>query len=115
MPRIIALALLTTVLVASPSVADQRASITLSYRDINPNTPDGARLLLVRIEQAATTVCGGDPWKRQYKFDETIREAGDFQKCMAATVGQAVAAINVPLVRQAYDGYVRNSQTMAAR
>lgn len=77
------------------------ATIAVSSRGLDLNTRAGAREMLIQIQRAASTVCGGDPWKDRYTSDTPVR-LREYQKCMTETVSQAVSSLRAPLVHQFY-------------
>jgi UrcA family protein len=74
---------------ARPIETDDQAPahVTVSYADLNVNTPDGQAVLVARIHRAAEKVCGPEPDSRDLKRAEPYRQ------CTKQSVDAAVAAI----------------------
>lgn len=95
---------------ASPSVIRVAAAteavlrngaIVVSFRDLNIKKQDGARILLKRIEHAATRACGGDPMQRRYSTDTAIM-IREFNKCRSQAIAVSIANVGSPLLRRVY-------------
>jgi UrcA family protein len=66
---------------------DGQRSVTVSFRDLNLSTIEGATALYLRIRRAANHVCyGPEGWEEA------------FRSCRQAAIGDAVAKVNSPLL-----------------
>ena len=82
---------------ATPAVAaDEPRSTTVSYRDLNLSTIEGATALYQRLRQAATSVCD----ERGTGLDRYQA----WQACYRAAIADAVAKVNSPLLTSVYSG-----------
>lgn len=78
------------------SYPDQvRQDVSIRYEDLDLSKDQGARLMLSRIEQAATAACTL-PYEVSPEADEKAREA-----CREVAIRTAVARLNQPLVTAA--------------
>jgi UrcA family protein len=80
--------------------------ISVAYDDLNVSHPAGARILLARIEEAASVVCGGAPETSDLKMQMFYRT------CAQEATARAVSAVGQPLVAALYG---RPMQRVAAR
>lgn len=80
--------------------------ISVAYDDLNVSHPAGARVLLARIEAAASIVCGGVPETSDLKMQMFYRS------CARDATARAVAGVGQPLVAALYG---RPMQRVAAR
>lgn len=83
---------------AAPASADSSAgrSTTVSYRDLNLSTIDGATTLYHRLKVAARSVCeepGGG-----------LAAYQTWQSCYRAAIADAVTKVNSPLLTTLYKG-----------
>ncbi|MDR3526235.1 MAG: UrcA family protein [Rhizomicrobium sp.] len=79
-----------------------RKDVEVSYRDLNLSTDAGARTLLVRIQAAAASACGGAAaFYSSYSVAPSLA-AEEFATCRANAVNAAVNAIPAPLVHQIF-------------
>ncbi|MGQ0836408.1 MAG: UrcA family protein [Gammaproteobacteria bacterium] len=76
--------------VAGPA-SDEPPSVTIRYSHLDLAKPAGAESLYRRIQAAARTVCGVNKSKE-------LRQIVFAKDCYTATVANAVATINKPLV-----------------
>ena len=84
---------------ASPSAAQAPASdtasaqhsVTVSYRDLNLSTLDGATILYRRITGAARLACGEQGYG--------LFEQRHWESCVQNAIAGAVATVNNPLLR----------------
>jgi UrcA family protein len=88
-----------------PFVAEARpdanlvtSHIEVPYGDLNLSHPAGASMMLTRIKQAATRVCGGHPDSRD------LRSRAAFKLCVRAAVNEALRQLNAPLVTALHTG-----------
>ena len=86
--------------------ADGLRSETVSFRDLNINTIEGATTLFQRIKGAARSVCGSFDGRR-------LDEWQAYNGCYKHAVAQAVANVNSPLLTAVYNGG-KPSQTATA-
>jgi UrcA family protein len=101
----ISLALLASVAPSAPAVASDTAQLTVSapprsgqdhpqtvsYGDLDISTQSGAKTLLARIQKAAKHACIDYP-------RSSMDSKANFDACVSNAVGQAVAALNNPIV-----------------
>jgi UrcA family protein len=77
--------------------ADDVRKVTVSYAELDLSKPAGADALYQRIKRAAFLVCGGEDspigWNRIQK-----------QQCISASVDEAVAKVNAPLLSALHQG-----------
>jgi len=91
-------AALTAPCMASPKVEIGRSrSITVTFSDLNLESDAGARVLLRRIRNAASKICGGAPpafelWKLQ-----------PYRDCVNDATRRAVMDLNRPLITSLYE------------
>jgi UrcA family protein len=78
------------------------------YGDLNLTQEDGAKTLLVRLDQAASHVCGGRPQIADFRIWSA------YQACRKAAMDRAVASIHAPLVARLY-GQPQQPTRLAAR
>lgn len=82
--------------VGAPSALDMPHSVTLWYFPRDLDRYDGAATLVSQIRWAATIACGADnpggDAERQARFDA----------CVEASMGEAVAEVDAPLVTALY-------------
>ncbi|MGH8133968.1 MAG: UrcA family protein [Steroidobacteraceae bacterium] len=94
----VALTSLACLLGAAPASADTPGvrSVTVSYRDLNLSTIEGATALYRRLKVAANSVC-----------DEPGAGIGAYQawrSCYQAAMADAVTRVNSPLLTALYKG-----------
>jgi UrcA family protein len=87
---------------ADPSGA---RSVTVSYRDLNLSTIEGATALYLRIRHAANSVCD-EPGAGIAQFQE-------WKSCYQAAIADAVAKVNSPLLSAVHGGKNRQSTATA--
>ena len=74
-------------------------TVTVSSQDLDLSTPDGAKAMLGRIDQAAREVCQPDA------DIAALPGMGDWNRiCVSTRVRDAVGHLNAPLVTAAYSG-----------
>ncbi len=99
--RLVAVSSLFGLLCAAQVPAADRAdglrSETVSYRDLNLNTIEGASLLFQRIRGAASSVCGDNEGRR-------LEEWQAFNSCFKHAIAQAVVKVNSPMLTAVYNG-----------
>jgi UrcA family protein len=79
-------------------------SETVSYRDLNLSTIEGATTLYLRIKHAANRVC--DPGTGVAYFQE-------WRSCYRAAIADAVAKVNSPLLTSVHGGKGKESTVTA--
>jgi UrcA family protein len=88
---------LTCLIGFGPVEASESRSMTVSYRDLNLSTIEGATVLYQRLRHAATAVC-----------DERGTTAVDsyqvWQACYRAAMADAVRKVNNPLLTALHSG-----------
>jgi UrcA family protein len=93
--RLVALAsavcLLGTAQAPASDTADAQHSVTVSYRDLNLSTVDGATTLYRRISGAARLACG--------ERDHSLFEQRHWKSCVQSAIAGAVATVDNPLLR----------------
>jgi len=77
-------------LAQTPNGDPDAVAIKVRYADLNLSNPAGAKTMLHRIHEAALEICG-EP-------DRALAAKIQNQACMKATIDQAVASLNEPLV-----------------
>jgi UrcA family protein len=87
---------------ADPSGA---RSVTVSYRDLNLSTIEGATALYQRIRHAANSVCD-EPGAGVARYQE-------WKSCYQAAIADAVAKVNSPLLTSVYGGKSKESTATA--
>lgn len=97
LPRPLSLGCATLALVCLGGLAPVHAAdrsgppqVTVNYRDLNLNTPEGAGTLLARIRAAAQRVCGTP--------SERLDLQHTWQVCYDGSVNAAVAAVDSPIL-----------------
>jgi UrcA family protein len=97
---------------ASPTAAqspDDQTSVRVNYADLDIDHANGARVLLNRIETAATTACGGPA-----DIHDLGRRAM-VEKCRSYAVGHAVKDLGAPMVTAAATGKTGATIVLAGR
>src|SRR6266436_9373666 len=92
--RLVALAsacLLGTAQAPASDTANAQHSVTVSYRELNLSTVDGATTLYRRISGAARFACG--------ERDHSLFEQRHWESCVQGAIAGAVATVNNPLLR----------------
>ena len=72
--------------------------ISVPVDDLNLSNPSGASVVLRRIRDAAVSICGDAPDIRQ------AARFGRYQNCVKASVDEAVARLDHPVVTDLYAG-----------
>jgi|HubBroStandDraft_1064217.scaffolds.fasta_scaffold504146_1 UrcA family protein len=80
---------------AAGFAASEPGSVTVRTDDVNLHTPAGARLMALRIRNAAAAACGGEI------YPVVIRFSDGFIRCREAAVDRAVRDLNAPMVADA--------------
>lgn len=75
---------------ASAQSQSDPVRVTVSYADLNIDRPQGAKVLLQRIQVAADRACGGAPDLR------LLTERANYDRCRAHAVAAAITAVNSP-------------------
>jgi UrcA family protein len=75
--------------------ASEPTSVVVRTDDVNLHTSDGARLMALRIRNAAAAACGSEV------SPVAIRFSDGFSRCREAAVGRAVRDLNAPMVADA--------------
>jgi UrcA family protein len=81
-------------------------SIKVGYSDLNLSSQAGAEALMRRIHHAASDICGGP--SRDLGIEQ------QYNSCMDATVGAAVAKVNSPILTALNSGHAIRSATVFA-
>ncbi len=99
----------------SPLKADATArpsAESVVYADLDLSTPDGARVLLKRIDLAARRICGPGPSHSPLE----PRAAAYYRNCVVASVDAAVAGVGSPMLAVMHnDIKSATGATLAAR
>jgi UrcA family protein len=82
---------------AAGFAASEPVSVVVRTDDVNLHTPVGARLMALRIRNAAATACGAEV------EPVAIRISDGFVRCREAAVDRAVRDLNAPMVAEALD------------
>jgi len=80
-------------------------SITVSFRDLNLSTIEGATTLYQRIKKAANKVCE-EP-------DSYLNDPRAWAHCYRGAIDDAVAKVNSPLLTAVHDGKSRDATVTA--
>ena len=91
----LALAVSAAAYAATPD--DAQNSIRVAYNDLNLLQPQGAAVLLQRVQGAALQACGASPFSLP-DYQYTIRRSS----CYQTSVSRAVSAIDAPLLTALY-------------
>jgi len=75
--------------------AGDRASVVVRTDDVNLHSPAGAKLMALRIRNAAASACGGDVYPLAVRFSE------GFARCRETAIDRAVRDLNTPMVAEA--------------
>jgi UrcA family protein len=75
--------------------AIEPASVVVRTDDVNLHTSSGARLMALRIRNAAAVACGGDV------EPVALRVSDGFIRCREAAVDRAVRDLNAPMLADA--------------
>jgi UrcA family protein len=73
-------------------------SVTVNYADLDLSRDAGARVLLDRIELAASKACGGEPDNRRAFAGAFQPNVIEYLRCQKNAVRAAVADVNAPLL-----------------
>ncbi len=73
-------------------------AVSVRYSDLDINREAGARVMLKRIQWAASEACGGEPDLR------VLERRMIYDRCRSQTIERAVTALNAPLVTAAAHG-----------
>lgn len=82
-------------------------SVTVSYRDLDLSTPEGAKALYGRIQRAAKQVCG-------YAGADMI-EQSIWNSCYRNAISDAVGKVNSPLLTAVHTGRPPQMTAMLAK
>jgi len=82
---------------AAGVAAIEPASVVVKTDDVNLHTAAGARLMALRIRNAAAAACGAEV------SPIAIRVSDGFIRCREAAVDRAVQDLNAPMVADALD------------
>ena len=98
-----------------PSLAEplwkETTDVTVSYLGLDLSKPEGAAVLLSRIQRAATRACGGYPDWPPLQY----RQMGRFRACRDKAIADAVARLDQPRVTELHnDGLTAKDRRMAA-
>jgi UrcA family protein len=80
---------------AAGYAAGEPASVVVRTDDVDLHTVAGARLMALRIRNAAAAVCGGQIEPVALRFSD------GFVRCREAAVDRAVRDLNAPMVAEA--------------
>jgi len=96
----VALAAAVTLLDITPawSATPGVRSVTVSFRDLDLSTPDGARALYRRLQAAAKQVCGGDTGR------DLIEHTNWRGVCYRTAIANAVGKVNSPQLTAVHTG-----------
>jgi UrcA family protein len=87
-PFAVALALLAASPAAVQAASIEQPSVKVTYSDLNLATAEGQASLQGRLQQAATTVCGGEEGLR------SLADEVNYKACRAATISNGLAQIH---------------------
>jgi UrcA family protein len=74
----------------------------VAYGDLNLRNAKDARVMLRRIEHAATLACGRMPELNRGYRNSPVFVTRAFRECREGAIGKAVADLNAPLVYRVY-------------
>ncbi len=98
-PGIVAFGLLTTgsfaVNAQGPEAAAQMPSVTVSYADLNLNTPAGVEALYARLRTASRSVC-------EVGQRRALADVMASRSCYRQVLATAVSSANVPTLTARY-------------
>ena len=80
---------------AAPTDPTDRVDVIVKTSDVDLRTPDGAKLMALRIRNAAAEACG------RQAFPVTVLFSDGFIRCREDAIDRAVATLNAPLVADA--------------
>jgi UrcA family protein len=80
---------------ASAQPDEPSTAVRVSFADLDISHPAGAHVLLERIERAAVTACGGEPWARLQA------QSSAYQQCRGDAISEAISHINAPMLTAA--------------
>ena len=78
--------------------ANENGAFKVSLAGLDLQSASGARMMLTRIRNAASQVCGQAP------YIADLNGTGNWKACYDDTVGRAVTQLNAPMVTEAYKG-----------
>lgn len=93
--------------VAAQAASSDTAFVKVAVGDVNPASPDGAKILLGRFHAAAETICGPGP-------DRDLHRADLYRRCLRSTVDGAVASFDSSMVTAMYGGKSQPTQLAQA-
>lgn len=82
-------------------------SVTVSYRDLDLSSPEGAKVLYKRIQAAATEVCG--------RPGADLLEQSIWRSCYRHAIADAVGKVNNPLLTAVHTGHPAAVTAMLAK
>ena len=94
--------LLSAAQIAAADPAEVR-SVTVSFRDVNLSTLEGATTLYQRLRGAARSVCGDE--------GRSLREQYEWKVCYQRALGNAVRTVDSPLLTAVSSGRNHQAQT----
>jgi UrcA family protein len=116
MLRTLGLSLVTAAALAGTALAASndgmiRKDVQVYYHDLDLRTDAGARMMLVRISNAAKEACGNPMFYSSYSVAPSYANQV-FAKCQAEAIQRAVISLNAPAVNKIY---AQNSNAQAPR
>ncbi len=96
--------------VSSPAFAGQpihEPQVAVHYDDLKLSHRVGAEALVARVGRGAKEVCGREP------FIADLRGQALYNACVKASTDRAIASVGVPLVTEAYQRQLGESQRVA--
>ena len=75
---------------AAPSQLDQQLTVTVSYRDLNVHSDEGARELYSRLQRASRKACD----TRNRRVVGSLRELAKARQCYNETLSAAVETVD---------------------
>jgi len=87
---------------ADPAPEPAAVRISVAYGDLDLDKPTDARILFMRLENAAKRACGPAPFMQPLYgvIPEGLKQT--YKECIAGAVGDAVARLDAPLVSRIY-------------
>jgi len=99
-----ALWIASTVVPASAQVAPPQivTNIGVRYGDLDLKSASDARIMLTRLERAATKACGGKPVPTSPGDQVGLAKRDEYRRCKAAAMERSTLRLGAPLVRAAW-------------
>jgi UrcA family protein len=90
---------------AAHAADTQSVEVVVRYGDLDLSDARDARTLVRRIDRAARRACGGGAYLNSTRGVERAREYAAFNECRREAVRDALAELDAPQVRLAYQRF----------